>query len=361
MTRAYSASRRQLATMRLAAQGIDVAPFDSPAGVVRHLLAMQAQDYPGAKWSVALRTTDSTDADVEKAIADRSIVRSWPMRGTLHFTPAEDLGWMLSLTRKRMIQSAAGRHRQLELDDAAFTAAARIAEGELAANPFVGRTDLLEAFERAGLSTAGQRGTHLLWYLNVIGLLVFGPPQGKQHGFALLDSWVTNARALDREQALAEFARRYFVSHGPATERDFAWWTSLTLTEAREGLASVAHELEPLEVDGTRYYHRPGLEPAAPGVRLLPGFDEFVLGYQDRGAQLDAASSAQVVPGGNGVFFPTIVVDGEVVGTWKRKETAKRVDVELAPFGTLAQRKRADVQRELERYGTYLTKSTRLL
>jgi hypothetical protein len=360
MTRAYTASRRLVSTLRLAAQGIAAPSFATPGDVVRHMLAMQAQDFPWAKWSVGLRAPGVTDADVERAIADRDIVRSWPMRGTLHFAPAEDLGWMLSLTRDRMVRSAAGRHRILELDDASFALAARIAEKELTKSEVIGRTALLAAFEAAGLSTAGQRGNHLLWYLNVTGLLVFGPLDGKQHSFVLLADWVRTGRPLAGDEALAEFARRYFTSHGPATDRDFAWWSSLTLTDARRGLAAVVDEFERLEVDGTVYYHRPGLEPAT-GTFALPGFDEYVLGYQDRGAPLAAEWASRVVPGGNGVFFPTIVVDGEIVGTWKRSVTPKHVSVEITPFATLSARSEAAARTRLQLYAKFMHKALKFL
>jgi hypothetical protein len=147
MTRAFTADRRRLTALRIAAQGIAPRRFDSAAGIVRHMLALQAQDFPGAKWSVGVRASGVTDADVEAALANRDIVRSWPMRGTLHFTPPEDLGWMLGLTSERIIRGAGGRHRQLELDAASFDRAANIAHEQLAGNRVLTRSELLAAFE----------------------------------------------------------------------------------------------------------------------------------------------------------------------------------------------------------------------
>jgi len=357
MTRAYTADRQRLATLRLAAQGIDSPAFDTPVEVARHLLAMQAQDFGGAKWAIGLRTRNATDADVEKAIENREIVRSWPMRGTLHITAAEDLGWMLGLTGERIVQSAAGRHRQLGLDSEAFALAARIATTELETHGVLARTALLAAFDAAGLSTEGQRGAHILLYLCATRLLVFGPVQGKQHSFVLLDDWVRTRRDLDGDEALAEFARRYFVSHGPASDRDFAWWSSLTLTQARRGIAAVADELEALDIEGVRYWHRAGLEPAAAGVAALPGFDEYVLGYQTRTAQLAAEWFERIVPGGNGMFLPTIVVNGEIVGTWKRIETTRSVKISVIPFANVA----PALEPLFARYGNFLGKPVHIL
>lgn len=347
MTRAFTATRAQLARLRLSAQGIGSAGFDAPADVVRHLLAMQAQSFDNAKWAIGLRTSSATDADVEAALQRREIVRSWPMRGTLHFAPAEDLGWMLGLTAARTVQTAAGRHRQLGLDDAAFTLAAQLAENAAGSAGVLSRSDLLAALNAGGLSTEGQRGAHVLLYLCVTGLLVFGPPEGKQQTFALLGEWVRSARALDGDEALAEFARRYFLGHGPASDRDFAWWSSLTLTQARRGLAMVADELERLDVEGVEYWHRPGLEPAPPGVAALPGFDEYVLGYQTRTAQLSAEWFQRIVPGSNGMFLPTIVVNGEIVGTWKRTGAIE----EFAPLSVVH---RAALGRQLQRHADFV-------
>ena len=357
MTSAFTADRRRLTALRLAAQGIDSPAFDTPVEVARHLLALQAQDFGGAKWGIGLRTANATDADVERAIGNREIVRSWPMRGTLHITAAEDLGWILGLTGDRIVQSAAGRHRQLGLDGAAFALAARVATTELERHTVMPRTALLAAFDAAGLSTEGQRGAHLLLYLCVTRLLVFGPVDGKQHSFVLLDDWVRTRRDLTGDDALAEFARRYFVSHGPASDRDFAWWSSLTLTQARRGIAAVADELEALEIDGVTYWHRAGLEPAATGVAALPGFDEYVLGYQARGAQLAPEWFERIVPGGNGMFLPTLVVDGEIVGTWKRTETVRAVRISVIPFAPIA----SALAPVFARYGNFIGKPVDIL
>jgi hypothetical protein len=173
--------------------------------------------------------------------------------------------------------------------------------------------------------------------------------------WTLLEEWVAAPRTLDRDEALREFALRYMLGHGPATARDLAWWSSLTLTDARAGLAAAADQLDTLEVAGETYYMHPGLEPAPRAVHLLPGFDEFVLGYTDRSAQLAPEHFLTIVPGGNGVFFPTIVVDGQVVGTWKReKATAKRLTMRLSPFGSLSAATTRAIQARLARYAAFI-------
>jgi hypothetical protein len=249
---------------------------------------MQAQDFGAAKWAVGLRTRGTTDATIETAIANREFLRSWPMRGTLHFVAPEDLAWMLELTAERTIRGAATRLGQLGIDDRALARARELAVEHLAGGRVLDRPSLQSAFEAGGLDTSGQRGTYFLWHLSISRVIVFGPRIGKLHSFVLLDEWVTQPRRLERDEALAEFARRYFTSHGPATVRDFAWWSSLTLADARRGLSIARDTLDALVVDGTEYFLARDARSATSGLHLLPGFDEYILGYQDRSAPMSA-------------------------------------------------------------------------
>lgn len=347
---------RDLTGLRLAAQSIAASSFTSPADVVRWMLAMQAQDYPGARWSVGLRLPASTDAMVEAAIASGSIARSWPFRGTLHLVAPEDLGWILPIAAERQAAAAAKRRADLGITEADLDRATGIAHDLMVGGRAVRRDRLLEAWHRDGVSTEGQRGYHLLWNLGHRGVLVFGPAEGKQPSFALYAERVPNPRILERDAALAELALRYFRSHGPATVNDLAWWASITLGDARSGLGAVREQLERREFGGVEYWMAQGLEPAKPGVHVLPGFDEYLLGYRDRSAPLPAEHADRIVPGNNGVFLPTIVVDGRVVGTWRRTETAKAARIELTGFAPLTTRAREGARRGIRRYGRFLGK-----
>ncbi len=348
--RHFTVARRRLTALRLTALGFAQARVDDPTEVVGGLLAMQAQDYPGALWSIGLRTASATRSSIEEVHEAGGFVRSWTMRGTLHMVRPDDLPWMLELTGRRMARSAVGRHRQLELDEAQFDRAERIARERLAGGATVSRTALLEAFAAGGVPTTGQRGGHLLVQLahTVVTVLV-----GRSE-YALLADRVPHPRVLAREAALREFALRYFLSHGPATIQDFAWWSSLTLIDARVGLAAAREQLDELVLDGTRYYLRPGLEPAGHAVHLLPGFDGYLLGYGDRRAPLSGADTELIVPGGNGMFRSTIVVNGEVVGLWRRTVKAKRVELTTEPLGEFSDATRAAIARMAKRYGGYL-------
>ncbi|HEU4808798.1 MAG TPA: winged helix DNA-binding domain-containing protein [Homoserinimonas sp.] len=351
-------TRQLLGRLRLQSQLVSPTrpEFTSPVDVVRWMTAIQAQDFLGAKWAVGLRLPGSTDDEIVAALADRSIVRSWPMRGTLHFVTAEDLHWMLELTRERMIKRSASNFAGEGLTTAVLERVGDGAGAALAGGRTLTRDALYEVLAECGVSTVGQARYHALWYLCQIGLLCMGPPQGKSQTFVLLDEWVPRPRRLERDEALGEFALRYFRSHGPATDRDFSWWSSLTLTEARVGLAGARQQLESLTVDAIDYYFSPGLpeEPEASATRLLPGFDEYLLGYTDRSVALTEEHAPLVFPGKNGMFLPTIVVDGAVAGVWKRTSTSKKVTFDLQPFTPLTAREASSVHAAAEEYAKFV-------
>ncbi len=328
------------------------------------MLAMQGQDFPGAKWSVGLRS-GATEAEVEAACDAGEIVRSWPMRGTLHLVAAEDLPWMLELTSGRSLASAAKRRETLGITLRDVERARELAIEALPGRTALPRALLLAAISAGGVSTAGQRGYHLLWFLAQTGTLVLGPTHGREQRFARLDPWVGNPRRLERDEALGELARRFFASHGPALIEDLARWSGLPLRDVRRGVAVAGDALATVAIDGRAYLvaveaaHAP-VEDADGGVRLLPGFDEYVLGYRDRSAVLAPHHGDAVVPGGNGMFKPTIVVDGEVVGTGGRTARARETVLTLAPFGPLDPDALAGLADEADRYGRFLGRAVRV-
>lgn len=353
-SRAFTASRRQLTALRLSALGIaqpNPAAATGAAETVRAQLALQGQDFPGLLWSIGLRSMGETLASITAAHEAGQFVRTWPMRGTLHAITPADLAWLLALTGERQIRAAAGRHRQLELTPADFVRADEVARAVLANGAIADRATLLAAFAEAGVAPTGQRGVHLLAVLAQSGTIVL---TGKTT-YALFETVLpAPPPEITSDDVLRTLALRYATSHGPVTARDLAWWSGLTLTDARAGLAAAAFDLEVLVVDGIEYFHAPGLQPAESGVHLLPGFDEYLLGYTDRSAQLSAEYSERIVPGGNGMFLSTIVVDGEVVGTWRRNRSRDRVEVTLEPFDSLRATVRRRMRPAVARYSDFL-------
>ncbi|HJP96159.1 MAG TPA: winged helix DNA-binding domain-containing protein [Candidatus Saccharimonadales bacterium] len=308
--------------------------FATPGELVTWMGAVQAQDYASAKWALGVRLPGLTDVDLENAIAQKQIVRTWPMRGTLHFVPAKDAKWMLQLMATKIIQADATRRKQLEITDDQLAKAMQIMTAALKNNICLKRADLLRALDDNGVSTANQRGYHLLAYAAWSGLICLGPMDGKQQTFVLLDEWVPGSIQLSHQDALTEIAVRFAQSHGPVTAHDLARWTKLSLAEVRLGLQSAGDRLKAVEINGAEYWtqpHAPALTEAAHGTYLLPAFDEFVIGYKDRSAVLHADHEIKIVPGSNGVFLPMVVADGQVIGVWKRKLT-KKVAIEVLLF-----------------------------
>ena len=246
-----------IAQQRLCNQSIAPAALMTPGEVVKKLGAVQAQDYLGALWALGLRMQRAVEADIEQAIANREIIRTWPMRGTLHFVAPEDVRWMLTLLTPRILARAARRHQQLELDEDTFARGETLFTDALRNGRCLTRNQMMDVLEQAGISTKGQRGYHILGWAAQNGLICFGPRQGKQHTFVLLDEWLPSGNSLSREEALAELTHRYFTGHGPATIQDFIWWSGLTAGDARAGLEMVKSQLAHEQLDDQLYWFWP--------------------------------------------------------------------------------------------------------
>ncbi len=347
---------------RLHNQQLVSTQFNTPAEVVAWFGAVQSQDYPGGKWAIGLRLPGTSDRDIEAAIADRGIIRTWPMRGTLHFVAAADIRWMLEVLTPRVVAGAASRHRQLELDDATFARSRDVLAAALQGGKTLSRPAMYHTLEAAGISTEGQRGIHILGRLAQEGLICFASHEGKQPAFALLDEWVPDARRLERDAALAELARRYFTSHGPATVQDFVWWSGLTVADARAGLDAAKSHLVEEKVNGQRYWLPPDMPGAAasPLVHLLPAYDEYMVAYRDRSAALTAAHAHDLPTPSTTILGPIIVVDGQFVGSWKRSVNKNTVTITAHPLWPLSDAEGHALADVASRYGEFAGLRARL-
>jgi hypothetical protein len=359
---ATQASRRDVVRLRLRAHSLVDHDCHSPVDVVERMLAMQAQDFLAGKWAIGIRSPGLSSADVDAAINSGAILRSWPMRGTLHFVPPADLNWMLQLTTPRLLAGTKTRQAQLGLDDAQIEDARMIALDVLSGGRELGRAGFLKALEDRGISTANQRGYHLIWHLAQSGTLCWGRIDGTTPVLVLLDEWVPNPRRLERDEALGEFLVRYLRGHGPATIKDFAWWSQLTVADARIGHAVAGDRLAHLDVDGETMYLEAATDVGEPGTRIrqrspvltLGGFDEYLLGYRDRSFSVDDEDLARVVPGKNGIFLPIMVSNGRVTGTWRRLAKGRSITVEPQPFGAFSDRMATAFARSIDHYARFL-------
>ncbi|UFU06266.1 winged helix DNA-binding domain-containing protein [Ruania halotolerans] len=338
-----------LPLLRLLALGLAGPRPASPAEAVRHLGAVQAQDLPGALTSIALRT-GGTCEDVRDALDAGAIVRTWSMRGTLHLVPAEDAQWMTAITGPRTDAAAAKRHADLGIDEIVRARALEIATRTLDGRSAT-RTELFAQWQEAGLLADRQSAVHLLGLFCRAGELVLGPLSGTEQLVVRCRDWIPDRRTLDVEDGLDEWLLRYVDSHGPVTERDAARWLGLPLGMIRASLSRTADRVERLEAAGETYLLHPGLpdllteyRQEARRLMLLPGFDEFMLGYGDRTFAVPPDQLDRLVPGGNGVFRATIVKGGRVIGLWRRGRTAQAA-VEVEPFRPLGPRVEASVHR----------------
>ncbi|MFV0452767.1 MAG: winged helix DNA-binding domain-containing protein [Propioniciclava sp.] len=329
-------SLADVARMRLFSQRL-IDPLPDAAAVVRHFGCLQGQDYPGSSTSIALRTADRTLAGVRAGYDSGALVRSWPMRGTLFVVPAEDLSWMLALTAPSVLRQTTRRREQLGLDAAALDRAEAVARARLAGAGAT-RAELLEAWGEAGHDVAGGRGYHSIFHLAVRGVLCQGPTTGKEQRFVLTEEWITAPASWQGPEAVAQWFGRYVRSHGPVPSADFLWWTKLRARDLAPVLEQAREQFEVVDVDGVEHWVDPAVTAAfdqrtraSAAPLLLPGFDELVLGYGNRRAILSAQEESQVVPGGNGVFRPTVIRAGRAVGTWKRPARAG-ASVAVEPF-----------------------------
>ncbi len=342
---------------RLLNQQIAATRFSRPEEIVAWLGAMQAQDYLGTLWAVGLRLPGGTETVVEQALNGRTIVRTWPMRGTLHIVAATDVRWMLDLLAPRRLAQSAGRRRQLDIDEATLARSREVCREALQGGKQLARPAMFALLQSHGIATTGQRGIHILSHLAQEGLLCLGARAGKQFTFTLLDEWAPQVTPLERDAAWAELARRYFTSHGPATVHDFAWWTGQTLGDARRALAAGGAHLVQAQIDGKTYWMAPpavAREDPTSGLYLLPGFDEYMLGYQDRSAILAAEHAPKIHPGANGMLNATLIVDGQIQGVWRRMLRKKSVLVTISPFTRLGASRKEDVAVAAERYAGFL-------
>lgn len=330
---------RELLRMRLYYQGLNHTAFETPADMVRYFGAVQAQDFFGSLWAVGQRVENATEASVEAALNDRTIVRSWPMRGTIHYTAPQDLRWMLDLLAERAIAKAAPYQRDVKLTKKDFVKSRTILEREMQGGQILERSELYEILERNKVATKNSRGLHIIGQMAHEKVLCFGPRKGKQHTFVLLDEWIPKTRSLSKDEALEELTLRYFRSHGPATARDFAWWAGITVTEALRGLDMVNWDLKKV---GDYWMNAEAVEGEQKlNVRILPFYDEFLVAYKERE---DMQS----------IFTSTVIVNGEVVGTWKRTLSKKGVKIQTKFFKKINKQASAALEKQLDRYADFI-------
>lgn len=352
-----------IAVQRLYSQFIEHSECKTPVDVVSSLGALQGQDYPGALWSVGVRLPGSTKADIEQALIDKTIVRTWAMRGTLQLVAAADLRWMLALVAPRQATTYARRYRQLELDGITLERTNTLIADALRDGKPQTKSALIAMLQANGISTDGQRGVFVLNRASNDGLICQSVMQGRDPTFQLIDDSIAQGAPLKGDDAVIELARRYFTTRAPATIHDFVWWSGLRVSDAKMAVDALKSVLVEETIDGKGYWlpaDMPSIDSYQPSVHLLPGFDEFLISYRDRSASLDPQHANAIVPGGNGMFISTIVVDGRVAGIWRRDVKKREMVIKLEPFASLTTAQREGAALAAQRYGEFLGMPARL-
>lgn len=342
-------TERDIARWRLHSQRL-AAPVDGAEQVVRSLLAVQAENPSQSAWAVATRTTSPRQGDLADAIADGRVLRTHVLRPTWHYVPADDAQWLLELTAPRVLPTV---DQQLAPLADGMTALTDAVEEALAEASDRTRSELAGALADRGAELTGMQLMLLLAHLELHGVVCSGVPRDGEHTYALFADRVPAPRRLDRDEALTELALRYFTSHGPATERDLAYWATLTVTDVRRGISGAADRLASFDHDGRTFWHAPGDAPssASPAGHLLQVLDEMYRGYQDSRWVIDAEG---VVPRGRETAIGMALVDGQLVAAMKRTVGPKAVKFEVQPHRALDGSEVEAITDAAGRYATFL-------
>lgn len=317
----------EIARCRLANQQLAGTSFSQPTDLLAWFGAIQGQEYAPAKWALGLRLPHLKDEDIERELTTGTIVRTHLLRPTWHFVAAADIRWMLQLTAPRVHAVNAYMYRQCELDSRLLNRCQDIMIKRLEGGKQLTRKVLNEAFRENGIIAEGHRLSYIMGYAELEGLICSGARQGNQFTYALLEERVPPSPAKSPDEALVELTKRYFLSRGPATIKDYSTWSGLTVSDCKRGLSMLGNAMTTVKVDGKEYHGDPDAlsnPKPHPEIVLLPIYDEFIMGYKDREAILLFRNSFESKP-----FLPfdnTIVQDGQIIGSWKRTFQKNSID-----------------------------------
>jgi hypothetical protein len=349
---------------RLHNQLLSQTKLTEPSQVVEWLGAVQAQDYAGAKWALGQRLKGMNDSAIEQAFTEGQILRTHVMRPTWHFVTPADIRWMLMLTAPRVHATNAFMYRKLELDQAILKKSYGVLEKTLQGNKQLTRSELASVFEKAGISAEGLRLGYFMMSAELDGVICSGARRGKQFTYALLEERAPQVKPLDRDEALAELMRRYFATRGPATLQDFTWWSGLTMADAKNGIEMVKSQLVKEVLNRQTYWFADSISPAreiSPTAHLLPNYDEYFIGFKDRSAIGDVAKRAGIKGDDPALIAHVIILDGQIVGGWRRTIKKDAVTIELNLITKLTKVEKRAVAEAANRYGRFLGLTTEIL
>jgi len=338
---------------RLINQRIAESEFKEPARLVSWMVAMQAQVWDMAKWAIGLRVSGSSNASVEMAFDEGTILRTHVMRPTWHFVSPADIRWLLKLTAPRVHAINAYQYRQTGLDAKKLNRGANLLAKALVDGKYLTRDELKNSLNPIKLSGDGVQLACAMMYAELEGLICSGPRIGKQFSYALMDERVPNNKNFTREDALAEVAKRYFQSRGPATLQDFSTWSGLSMKDIREAVEMIGSSLLKDTCDDKEYYF---FDTELKDVKklqstfLMPDYDEYGMAYKNREAMIDPEVISMQKLTKDMAYTHFIIVDGKVAGTWRRSQSGKQLELETNYFAPIAKTKEQTVDKAMKKY-----------
>jgi hypothetical protein len=350
-------TNQEIAVLRLRNHRLIGKRHESPEDAVRWSCAVQSQDYPAAKWGLGLRLEEPAESAIDSAFNDGRILRTHVMRPTWHFVLPADIRWMLELTRRRVYAIAAPYHRKLELDDELLARTNALLAEALQGGRQLQRKELTAVLESAGVPAKGVRLGFILMRAELDGVICSGARQGKQFTWALLDDRVPPMPSMDRDEALAMLARRYLASHGPATWRDFAWWSGLSATDARAAVEMVRSDFASHDRDDRTYWFPEPDERVRrvnPTIHLLPNYDEHIVAYKHHDVSFDPVIHSRLDRQSDVLMAHIIVMNGLVTGGWRRKVERKQVVIETQLLVKLSRADRNALKEAAAAYSEFL-------
>lgn len=317
--------------------------------------AIQAQDFSMSKWAIGIRIPKTTENQIAAAINNGDILRTHVLRPTWHLVTSTDIRWMVELTAPRILSSMRSRHHQLGLTTTMINKSNKIIEKALSNGYHATREELVKLLEKANIKNEDNRAAHLLAHAELECLICSGASKGTKQTYALFSERASNAISLSKEDALATLAKRYFQSHNPANLSDFEWWSGLSITDARHAVEAISSELHSDVIEGKQYFFMGNqkTDSKKASLLLLPAYDEFLISYKDRSPSLSLAKQGVTISS-NGIFYPLIVLDGQVIGTWKRAKKSNKILVETKLFSNMKNQVKSMLVEEVKRYEVFL-------
>ena len=348
--------------MRLAAQQLSDHSIAGIEQLVKHMGALQAQDFPMSKWAIGCRLNDITQDDVNNSFAEGTIVRTHVLRPTWHIVAANDLMWMLELTGPGILRATFGYHKTVGITPKMLRTSSAVLEKALTSGADFSREEIGEVLRRANLNTDEHRLSHFLMDAELNDMICSACADGNGQRYKLIPQHSKTAARPDRDEAIQRLAATYFKSHGPATIHDFHWWSALSIADCKKGVSLNSDLLSSFDNDGVMYYFDEeacSFKETKKQHHLLPAFDEFFIGYKDRSASIPVAENSKLFSN-NGIFWPSLITNGRASGSWKRKITGRHLNINIDLFTSPSTISMRNLKLQAARFGRFIGKEPKL-